>query len=163
MLYICTRHEESRWSPWGKWVIVHKEKVRIEHLLYEVLAETTLVQLIMLSLPLTLLHVASLMLWIKTQSVKSRNNSCIGVTQENSIEFLVQCSLPFILVPMVRASYCAPYPKWPWVLHKASMCCPCCMTSLCSSFFYFILPSLMISLVTTPSICDWCDSVTDKL
>ena len=43
--------------------------------------------------------------------VKSRNNSCIGVTQENSIEFLVQSSLPYILVPMVCANYCAPYPK----------------------------------------------------
>ena len=83
---------------------------------------------------------------------KSRNNSCIGVTQENSIEFLVQSSLPYILVPMVRANYCAPYPKWPWVLHEASMCCPCCMTSLYSSSFYFILPSPVISLVTTPSI-----------
>jgi len=103
------------------------------------------------------------LLWIKTQSVKSRNNSCIGVTQENSIEFLVQHSLPFILVPMVHASYCAPYPKWPWVLHEASMCYPCCITSLCSSSFYFILPSPVISLVTTPSICDWCDSVTDEL
>ena len=46
-----------------------------------------------------------------TQSVKSRNNSCIGVTQENSIEFLIQSGLPYILLPMVRASYCVPYPK----------------------------------------------------
>ena len=37
------------------------------------------------------------LLWFKTQSVKSRNNSCIGVTQENSIEFLRQSSLPYIL------------------------------------------------------------------
>ena len=44
---------------------------------------------------------------------KSKNNSCIGVTQENSIEFLVQSSLPYILVPMVCANYCAPYPKRP--------------------------------------------------
>ena len=57
----------------------------------------------------------TLLLWIKTQRVKSRNNSCIGVTQENSIEFLIQSSLPYILLPMVRASYGAPYPKWPWV------------------------------------------------
>ena len=54
-------------------------------------------------------------LWIKTQRVKSRNNSCIGVTQENSIEFLRQSSLPYILLPMVHASYCASYPKWLWV------------------------------------------------
>ena len=42
---------------------------------------------------------------------KSRNNSCIGVTQENLIEFLIQSSLPYILLLMVRASYCASYPK----------------------------------------------------
>jgi len=33
------------------------------------------------------------------------------VTQENLIEFLIQSSLPYILSPMVRASYCASYPK----------------------------------------------------
>ena len=40
-----------------------------------------------------------------------KNNSCIRETQENSIEFLVQSSLPYILPLMVRAYYCAPYPK----------------------------------------------------
>jgi len=88
------------------------------------------------------------LLWIKTQSVKSRNNSCIRVTQENSIEFLIQSSLPYILLLMVRAYYCAPYPKWPCVWHKANMCCPCCMTSLYSRTFYSILLSPVISLVT---------------
>ena len=33
------------------------------------------------------------------------------VTQENSIEFLVQSSLPYILLLMVRAPYCVFYPK----------------------------------------------------
>ena len=33
------------------------------------------------------------------------------VTQENSIEFLVQSSLPYILLLMVCAHYCAPYPN----------------------------------------------------
>ena len=42
-----------------KQVIVYKEKVRIEHLLYEVLTETTLAQPIVSSLPLVLLHIAS--------------------------------------------------------------------------------------------------------
>ena len=54
------------------------------------------------------------------------------VTQENSIEFLVQSNLPYILVPMVRAHYCAPYPKWPYVWYEANICCPCCMMSLYS-------------------------------
>ena len=35
------------------------------------------------------------MLWFETQVVKSRNNSYIGVTQENSIGFLIQSSLPY--------------------------------------------------------------------
>ena len=51
------------------------------------------------------------MLWFKTQMAKSGNNSCIGVTQENSIEFLVQSSLPYILMLMVHANYCAPCPN----------------------------------------------------
>jgi len=43
--------------------------------------------------------------------VGSKNNSCIRETQENSIEFLVQSSLPYILLLMVCAHYCVPYPK----------------------------------------------------
>ena len=77
------------------------------------------------------------------------------VTQENSIEFLVQSSLPYILLLIVRAHYCAPYPKWPCVWHEANTCCPCYMTSLYSKIFYSILLSLVISLVTMPSTCDW--------
>ena len=80
--------------------------------------------------------------------VGSKNNSCIREIQENSIEFLVQSSLPYILLLMVRAHYCAPYPKWPCVCHEANMCCLCCMMSLYSKTFYSILPSLVISLVT---------------
>jgi len=38
--------------------------------------------------------------------------------------------LPYILLPMVCAHYCAPYPKRPCVEHEASICCPCCMMSL---------------------------------
>jgi len=40
-----------------------------------------------------------------------KNNFCIRETQENSIEIPLQTSLPFILLPMVCAHYCAPYPK----------------------------------------------------
>jgi len=43
--------------------------------------------------------------------VGNKNNSCIRVTQENSIEIPLQTSLPFILLPMVCAHYCTPYPK----------------------------------------------------
>ena len=43
--------------------------------------------------------------------VGNKNNSCIRETQENSIEFLVQSSLLYILLLMVCAHYYAPYPK----------------------------------------------------
>ena len=58
-----------------------------------------------------------------------RNNSCIRKTQENSIEIPLQNRLPYILLLMVHAHYCAPYPKQPCVEHEVNMCCPCCMTS----------------------------------
>jgi len=40
-----------------------------------------------------------------------KNNSCIRVTQENSIRNFLQNSLPYILLQIVCANYCAPYPK----------------------------------------------------
>ena len=43
--------------------------------------------------------------------IGNKNNSCIRETQENSIEFLVQSSLPYILLLMVCAYYCVPYPN----------------------------------------------------
>ena len=43
--------------------------------------------------------------------VGNKINPCIRETQENSMEIPLQSSLPYILLPMVRASYCAPYPK----------------------------------------------------
>jgi len=43
--------------------------------------------------------------------VGNKNNSCSRETQENLIEFLVQSSLPYILLLMVHAHYCVPYPN----------------------------------------------------
>ena len=43
--------------------------------------------------------------------VRSKNNSCIRETQENSIEFLVQSSLPYILLLMVCAHCYVSYPN----------------------------------------------------
>jgi len=73
------------------------------------------------------------------------------VTQENSIESSLQNSLPYIFLQMVCASYCVPYPKWLCVKHEANMWCPCCMMSLCSRTFYFLLLGLVINVVITPS------------
>jgi len=41
----------------------------------------------------------------------TKTNSCIGVTQENSMEISLQSSLLYILLLMVHTYYCAPYPK----------------------------------------------------
>ena len=51
------------------------------------------------------------------------------VTQENLIEIPLQTNLSYILLTMVCAHYCAPYPKWPCVEHEVNMWYPCCMTS----------------------------------
>ena len=91
------------------------------------------------------------MLWSLILKVGYKNNSCIREIQENSIESSLQTSLPYILLQMVRASYCASYPKWPCVEHKANMWYPCCMMSFCSKTFYFLLLSPVINVVTTPS------------
>jgi len=90
--------------------------------------------------------VKNLILW-----VGYKNDSCIREIQENSIKSSLQNSLSYILLQMVCAYYCAPYPKWPCVKHEANMWCPCCMTSFYSRTFYFLLYSLMINIVTTSS------------
>ena len=67
----------------------------------------------------------NLILW-----VGYKNNSCIRETQENSIEIPLQTSLPYILLLMVHANYCASYPKQPCIVYEVNMWYPCCMTSL---------------------------------
>jgi len=75
-----------------------------------------------------------------------KNNSCFRETQENSIEIPLQTSLPFILLQIVCAHYCAPYPKWPCVEHEVNMWYPCCITSFvlesCTLFFQVSWPIL---------------------
>ena len=78
-----------------------------------------------------------------------KNYSYIRETQENSIKSSLQNSLSYILLQMVHANYCAPYPKWPCVKHEANIWCPCCMTSFCFRTFYLLLSSPMINVVTT--------------
>ena len=43
------------------------------------------------------------------------------------IEIPLQTSLPYILLPMVYANYCAPYPKQPYIVHEVNMWYPCCI------------------------------------
>jgi len=71
-----------------------------------------------------------LMLWTLILRVGNKNNPCIRVTQENSIKIPLQTSLPYILLLMVHANYCAPYPKQPCVVHEVNIWYPCCMTLL---------------------------------
>jgi len=66
---------------------------------------------------------------LKPLELGKRTNSCIRVTQENSIEIPLQTNLPYILLIMVCVHYCAPYPKWSCVEHEVNICYPCCMTS----------------------------------
>jgi len=61
--------------------------------------------------------------------VRYKNNSYIRETQENSIEISLQTSLPYILLPMVHANYCALYPKQPCIVYEINMWYPCCMMS----------------------------------
>jgi len=73
------------------------------------------------------------------------------VTQENLIKSSLQNSLPYILLQMVCANYCVPYPKWPCVKHEANIWCPYYITLFCSRTFYFLLSSPTINVVTTLS------------
>ena len=85
---------------------------------------------------------------LKFFGLDKSTNSYIRVIQENLIESSLQNSLPYILLQMVRASYCAPYPKQPCVKHEVNIWYPCCMMLLCSRIFYFFLSSPMINVVT---------------
>jgi len=79
----------------------------------------------------------NLILWIGY-----KNNSCIRGTQENSIKILLQTNLPYILLTMARAYYCAPYPKQPYIEHEVNMCYPCCM------MLFVLEPSTLFSQVS---------------
>ena len=93
----------------------------------------------------------TLVLWSLILRVGYKNNSCIREIQKNLIESPLQTSLSYILLQIVHASYCVPYPKWPCVEHKANMWCSYCMMSFCFRTFYFLLSSPMINVVTTLS------------
>ena len=91
---------------------------------------------------------------LKSLELDKRINSYIGVIQENSIEILLQTSLPYMLLLIVCASYCAPYSKRPYVEHEANMWCSYYMTLFGSRTFYFFLSSPVINVVTILSDCD---------
>ena len=55
MLYIQSNNEEKVYHIQGNHIIKHKDRVRIQHLLYEALTEITLVQPIISSSPCTII------------------------------------------------------------------------------------------------------------
>jgi len=57
MLYIYSNNKEKVHYTQGNQVIKHEDRARTQYLLHEVLTEITLVQLIILSLSCTLVHV----------------------------------------------------------------------------------------------------------
>jgi len=97
----------------------------------------------------------SRLLWSKVLRIGQKNNSCIWVTQENSIEISLQTSLSFILLPMVCAHYCAPYPKWPCVEHKVNMWYPYCI------MLFVLEPSTLFFQVLWPMLWPHHQIVTD--
>jgi len=85
-------------------------------------------------LPLQILLIQSYLAHIICYELKllegsNRTTLVLSNTRELNRDPL-QSSLPYILLPMVCAHYCAPYPKWPCVEHEVNMCYLCCMTSL---------------------------------
>ena len=79
------------------------------------------------------------------------------VTQENSIEISLQTNLPYILLLMVHAHYCVPYPKWPCIEHEINMWYLCCVMS-------FLDPSTMFSVShdLTLTLCSKNRKITNK-
>ena len=108
-------------KAWGN----KEEKMRLWHLLYEVLSETTSVQLIMLSYPQP-----NSMLY--PQGIDHNKNIILELTQKNSIENFIQNCLPclsYILKLMIHTTLLLAYSKQPCVCLKVNICLTCCMTS----------------------------------
>jgi len=75
--------------------------------------------------------------------VDQRKESCIRVTQENSIENSVQDGLPYILITHGLCSTTLAYPKWPCVSLKANIWRLTYVKYMlwhhCSRSFYYIM------------------------
>ena len=61
------------------------------------------------------------LLQIQALRVEQVKESCIGLTQENSIENSVQDGLPYIQIPNGLYEPFLTYPKWPYVYLKVNM------------------------------------------
>ena len=106
---------------------------------------------IILSLFHGLISLSDWVLQIKDLRVGQWKESCIGLTQENSIENSVQDCLPYIQIPNGPCKLFLAYPKWPCVCLKINICITHCMTS---SFQNFLCP-LTISSDVTYCVTAW--------
>ena len=80
----------------------------------------------LISIPFTFSSLCLSATWARLRSLQQL---LYWVTQENLIEISLQTNLPYILLTMVHAYYCAPYPKWPCVGHEVNICYPYCIIS----------------------------------
>jgi len=71
--------------------------------------------------------------------VGQKSKSCIGLTQENSIENSVQDYLLYIQIPNGLCKLFLAYPKWPCICLKVNMYFICFITS---SFQNLLYPSM---------------------
>ena len=67
------------------------------------------------------------MLQIKDLRVSQWKESCIGLTQENSIENSVQDCLPYIQIPNGPCKLFLAYPKWLYICLKVNIYITRCM------------------------------------
>ena len=72
---------------------------------------------------------SSIVLQPRDLRVGQQKESCIGLTQENSIENSVQDCPPYIQIPNGLCELFLAYPKQQCVCLKVNMCFTCCMTS----------------------------------
>ena len=97
---------------------------------------------------------------LKSLELNKRTNSCIRVTQENSIENSIQDYLSYIQIPNSLCKLFLAYPKWPCIHHMFHMwyniIFPECSISFCC------ISWLVTITVTKPSgVTGVCDSITD--
>ena len=76
--------------------------------------------------------------------VRDKNNTCIRVTQENSIENSVQDSLSYIWIPNGPCELNLAYPKWPCISHI--------LWYHSSRTFYVLLCILWLVTITNPNL-----------
>jgi len=92
-------------------------------------------------------------LQIKDLRVGQWKESCIRLTQENSIENSVQDCLPYILIPNGPCKLFLAYPKWPCVCLKVNMYYHTLYDIISSRIFYVLLCVMWLVTVLSDVTC----------